>query len=68
MSNRRDFLKSLGVGAAIATVTPQVTTLEVKEEPKTPSSHSYYHYEKPLSEYDRETYKRLREILNRGSK
>ena len=64
MKDRRDFFKTLGLGA-LAMVVPKVTTFEVNKEIKTESLHvsgpQYFHFEKPISEYDRETYMRLDE-------
>ena len=72
MSDRRDFFKTLGLGALVATVAPEVSTFEVKEEIKTEnlpksSSQQFYHFEKPISDYDRETYRRLDELVKRKS-
>ena len=68
MSERRDFFKTLGLGA-LAMVVPKVTTFEVKEEIKTEHLHvsgpQYFHFEKPISDYDRETYMRLDELVKR---
>ena len=69
MTGRRDFFKTLGLGALVSVVAPEVTTFEVSKEIKTEHLHvsgpQYFHFEKPISEYDRETYRRLHEILNR---
>ena len=68
MAERRDFFKTLGLGA-LAMVVPKVTTFEVNKEIKTENLHvsgpQYFHFEKPISEYDRETYMRLDELVNR---
>ena len=69
MTGRRDFFKTLGLGALVSAVAPEVTTFEVKEEIKTENLHvsgaQYFHFEKPISEYDRETYMRLDELVKR---
>ena len=71
MSDRRDFFKTLGLGALVATVAPEVSTFEVKKEIKPEMLHvsgpsqQFYHFEKPISEYDRETYRRLDELVKR---
>ncbi len=70
MTERRDFFKTLGLGA-LAMVVPKVTTFEVKEEIKPEMLHvsgpsqQFYHFEKPISDYDRETYRRVDELLKR---
>ena len=68
MSERRDFFKTLGLGA-LAMVVPKVSTFEVNKEIKTEHLHvsgpQYFHFEKPVSDYDRETYMRLDELIKR---
>jgi hypothetical protein len=69
MSDRRDFFKTLGLGALVVTTAPEVSTFEVKKEPEmlhvSGPSQQFYHFEKPISEYDRETYRRLDELIKR---
>lgn len=49
----------------------EVSTFEVNREIKTEHLHvsgpQYFHYEAPISEYDRETYMRLDELVKRKS-
>lgn len=70
MKDRRDFFKTLGLGALVTAVVPQVATLKMKEEIATkhvPSSSSqqFHHFETPLSPYDRETMIRMHEYVQR---
>ena len=68
MSDRRNFLRTLGLGTLAATVAPIAVKAEVKEQPKAESKQDYYHFEKPISEYDRETLMRMMEYVNRTTK
>lgn len=68
MSDRRDFLRTLGLGTLAATVAPIAAQAEVKEQPKAEPKQDYYHFEKPISEYDRETLMRMMEYVNRTTK
>jgi len=68
MSDRRNFLRTLGLGTLAATVAPLAVKAEVKEQPKEEPKQDYYHFEKPISEYDRETLMRMMEYANRTIK
>ena len=68
MSDRRNFLRTLGLGTLAATVAPMAAQAEIKEQPKTEPKQDYYHFEKPISEYDRETLMRMMEYVNRTTK
>ena len=73
MSDRRNFLRTLGLGTLVATVAPiaaqaEAAQAEVKEQPKEEPKQQYYHFEKPISEYDRETLMRMMEYVNRTTK
>ena len=69
MKDRRDFFKTLGLAALAGVVRPEVSTFEVNKEIKTEHLHvsgpQYFHFEKPVSDYDRETYMRLDELIKR---
>ena len=69
MSDRRNFFKTLGLGALVGVVKPEVSTFEINKDIKTEHLHvsgpQYFHFEKPVSEYDRETYMRLDELMKR---